>query len=161
MYEEFKEEEMYIIPILIIILDQVTKYLAVVNLEGEPPIVLIDNFLQFNFVRNYGAAFGIMHSQRTFFLIITVIIVFGIIFYIKKYNNTKIMNYSLLMIIGGAIGNFIDRLRLEYVIDFIDVNFWGFYDFPVFNIADSFIVIGTFLLVILVLTDNYEEKRKG
>ncbi|MGO1369535.1 MAG: signal peptidase II [Senegalia sp. (in: firmicutes)] len=151
---------MYIIPILIIILDQVTKYLAVIKLEGKAPIVLIDNFLQFNFVRNYGAAFGILNSQRTFFLIITVIIVCGIIFYIKKYNNTKLMNYSLVMIIGGAIGNFIDRLRIEYVIDFIDINFGNIYDFPVFNIADSFIVIGTILLVILVLTDNYEEKRK-
>lgn len=147
---------MYIIPILIIILDQVTKYLAVDNLKGENPIVLIDGFLQLNFVKNYGAAFGIMNSQRTFFLIITVVIVSGIIFYIKKYNNTKMMNYSLVMIIGGAIGNFIDRLRIEYVIDFIDVNFGDFYDFPVFNIADSFIVIGTILLVILVLTNNYE-----
>jgi len=151
---------MYIIPILIIILDQLTKYFSVVNLEGKAPIVLIENFLQLNYVRNYGAAFGIMNSQRTFFLIITIIIVFGIIFYIYKYNNTKIMNYSLVMIIGGAIGNFIDRLRIGYVIDFIDVNFGNIYDFPVFNIADSFIVIGTILLVILVMTDNYEEKGK-
>ncbi|NBI06898.1 signal peptidase II [Senegalia massiliensis] len=151
---------MYIIPILIIILDQLTKYFSVVNLEGEAPIVLIENFLQLNYVRNYGAAFGIMNSQRTFFLIITIIIVFGIIFYINKYNNTKIMNYSLVMIIGGAIGNFIDRLRVGYVIDFIDVNFGEVYDFPVFNIADSFIVIGTILLVILVMTDNYEDKGK-
>lgn len=151
---------MYIIPILIIILDQLTKYFSVVDLEGEAPIVLIENFLQLNYVRNYGAAFGIMNSQRTFFLIITIIIVFGIIFYINKYNNTKIMNYSLVMIIGGAIGNFIDRLRVGYVIDFIDVNFGEVYDFPVFNIADSFIVIGTILLVILVMTDNYEDKGK-
>jgi signal peptidase II len=151
---------MYIIPILIIILDQLTKYFSVVNLEGEAPIVLIENFLQLNYVRNYGAAFGIMNSQRTFFLIITIIIVFGIILYIYKYNNTKIMNYSLVMILGGAIGNFIDRLRVGYVIDFIDVNFGDIYDFPVFNIADSFIVIGTILLVILVMTDNYEEKGK-
>lgn len=150
---------MFIIPILIIIFDQLTKYWAVSTLMREEPIVLINNFLQLNFVKNYGAAFGIMMNQRVFFIIITVIIVIGMLYYIRKYNNTKIMNYSLVMILGGAIGNFIDRLRLGYVIDFIDVNFWGVYDFPVFNIADSFIVIGTILLVILVLTDNHEVKE--
>lgn len=151
---------MFIIPILIIILDQLTKYWAVGTLMGEKPIVLIEGFLQLNFVKNYGAAFGIMMNQRVFFLIITVIIVIGMIYYIRKYNNTRIMNYSLVMILGGAIGNFIDRLRIGYVIDFIDVNFWGVYDFPVFNIADSFIVIGTILLVILVLTNNHEVNEK-
>jgi len=147
---------MYIIPILIILLDQLTKFWALNTLKGSEPIVLINEFLQFNFVKNYGAAFGIMKYQRMFFIVITILIVLGMIYYIKKYNNTKIMNYSLVMIIGGAIGNFIDRLRVGYVIDFIDVNFWGFYDFPVFNIADSFIVIGTILLVILVLTNKHE-----
>ncbi|MBS4536124.1 signal peptidase II [Clostridium sp. D2Q-14] len=147
---------MYIIPILIILLDQVTKYWAVNVLKEQEAIIIIDRFLQLNFVKNYGAAFGIMQNQRAFFIIITSLIIIGIVYYIKKYNNTKIMNYSLLMIIGGAIGNFIDRLRIQYVIDFIDIDFWGFYDFPVFNIADSFIVIGTILLVILVLTNNHE-----
>lgn len=147
---------MYIIPILVILLDQVTKYWAVNILKGKETIVVIDKFLQFNFVENYGAAFGILQNQTIFFIIITSLILIGIIYYIKTYNNTKIMNYSLLMVMGGAIGNLIDRIRTQYVIDFIDVNFWGFYDFPVFNIADSFVVIGAILLVILVLTDKHE-----
>ncbi len=146
----------FIIPILIVIIDQITKLWSVKFLQGFKTIEVVGDFLQFNYIRNYGAAFGFFQNKQLFFIIITSIIIIGIILFIKINNNSKIMDIVLLMIIGGAIGNLIDRIRLGYVIDFIDVKFGNFYDYPVFNIADSFIVVGSILLVYLVLTDKYE-----
>lgn len=146
-----------IISFVIIFIDQLTKYFAVEYLKQSPPVVLIDNFLQFNYVENYGAAFGILQNKQFFFVIMTVIVIIGILFYVgMKKNLTTLTKVSLFIVIGGALGNFIDRIRLGYVIDFIDVKFWGFYDFPVFNLADSSIVVSAIIISILVLLDKYE-----
>ncbi|WP_202711241.1 signal peptidase II [Sporosalibacterium faouarense] len=152
---------LYIIFLLIVALDQMTKYLAVEKLMGQSPFVIINNFLQFNYVENFGAAFGIMQNKQTFFIIITVIIFVAIIIFMKLNNNlNKIMKISLVMILAGAIGNLIDRIRLGYVVDFVDVKFGNVYDYPVFNIADSSIVVATLIIIYLVLTDKYELKGK-
>ncbi|WIV10791.1 signal peptidase II [Proteiniborus sp. MB09-C3] len=145
------------ISIIIILLDQITKFYAVQLLKGNAPVVIIENFLRLNYVENFGAAFGILQNKKIFFIIITTIVVIGIIVYIKTNTNLTItMKIALAMVIGGAIGNLIDRVRLGYVIDFVDVNFWGLYDFPVFNIADSSIVIATILICYLVIFNKYE-----
>jgi len=89
-----------------------------------------------------------------------MIIALGYIFF-KNKNITKITKLSLILIAGGAIGNFIDRITLGYVVDFIDVRFGNFYDFPVFNLADSFVVCGTFLLLILILTNKFEKSENS
>lgn len=152
---------LYILFILILALDQLTKYLAIKELMGHGPIVIFENFFQFLYVENYGAAFGIMQNKQLFFIIITIIIVAGIIVFMKLNNNlTKGVRLSLVMIIAGAIGNFIDRIRLGYVVDFIDVDFGNLYDYPVFNIADSAIVIATIIIGYLILTNKYEIDRK-
>lgn len=152
----------FIIGILIIAADQLSKYLAVAYLMDKRPIVLINNLIELHFVRNYGAAFGIMQNQRWLFIVITVLVLIGIIVFIIKNNNklnvfTKI---SLGALLGGASGNLIDRVHLTYVIDFIKVDLGSLYDFPVFNIADIFIVVGTSLLVILILFDMHELKEE-
>lgn len=145
------------ISLIIIVLDQITKFYAIKMLKGNTPIIIIKNFLQLNYVENFGAAFGILQNRKVFFVVMTTIVVIGIIIYIKtNINLTTIMKIALTMVVGGAIGNLIDRIRLGYVIDFVDVNFWGLYDFPVFNIADSSIVIATFLICYLVVFNKYE-----
>lgn len=145
------------ISLIIIILDQITKIYAVKLLEGKSSIIIIKNFLQLNYVENFGAAFGILQNKKVFFIAMTTIVVIVIIIYIKtNINLTTTMKIALAMVIGGAIGNLIDRIRLGYVIDFIDVNFWGLYDFPVFNLADSSIVVATFLICYLVIFNKYE-----
>lgn len=145
------------ISLLIIFFDQITKEWAVANLQNEAPIKVIDNFLQMKFVTNEGASFGILQGQFTLFVIATVVILAVILFiFIFNRNITKAGRVSLMFIFSGAIGNFIDRLRFRYVIDFIDVNFGKLYDFPVFNIADCFVVVGTFFLLILILTNKFE-----
>ena len=151
----------FIVSFLILIADQLSKYLAVEFLMDKRPIVLINNLIELHFVKNYGAAFGIMQNQRWFFVVITLLVLTGIIIFIIKSNHklhilTKI---SLGALLGGASGNLIDRIRISYVIDFIKVDLGRLYDFPVFNIADIFIVVGTSLLVILILLDKHEIKQ--
>lgn len=144
--------------ILTIFVDQTTKYIAFLKLKDSEGINIIDNFLQFNFVKNSGAAWGMLQNQRFFFIIFTALVIIGLASYIKlnkKLSKTSVT--SIALVIGGAMGNLIDRIKMGYVIDFIDVNFGSLYDFPVFNLADSFIVIGTFLMAYLLLTDKYEK----
>lgn len=145
-----------IFSIILIIVDQFSKYLAVTYLANEDSVVLIDNFLRLYYIENRGAAFGILQGFRYLFAVITVIVLLVlIIFLIKNYNKIpSIYLVSFSLLIGGTIGNFIDRIRLHYVVDFISMKFFG-YDFAIFNFADVFIVIGTILISIgIVLHDN-------
>ncbi len=153
---------MYIlIIILTVFADQISKYVAFMKLQDSKPIVLINNFLKLSYVKNHGAAWGILQNQRYFFIVLTALIVIGLAVYVKTNKSlNKLTIISIYLIIGGAIGNLIDRIKMGYVIDFIDVNFGDLYDFPVFNFADSFIVIGTFLMVYLILTDKYENQKQ-
>ncbi|HOT21068.1 MAG TPA: signal peptidase II [Sedimentibacter sp.] len=140
-----------------VVFDQLTKYWATEVLKNGESIKIIGNFLRFTYAENRGAAFSILQNQRVFFLIITIImlIILGIVYFTNR-NLSKLSRLSMAMIAGGAIGNFIDRYRMGYVIDFIDVRFGTFYNFPVFNIADSFVVCGTILMVILILFNKFE-----
>lgn len=149
---------LYGVFILILILDQLTKHLAIIHLKGREPIVLIKKFLQLNYVENYGAAFGILQNRKALFVAITIIVIISVCLYLIKNFHflNKLMKVSLVMLMAGAIGNFIDRIRLGYVVDFIDFKFWGQYDFPVFNVADSFIVVSTILIIYMILFNKYE-----
>jgi len=144
--------------LLIIILDQVTKFGATKYLMGQNPYIIIKDHFELRYVENYGAAFGILQQKRVFFIIITSLVILFIIFYFYKYFDkfNTIAKISISIFLGGAIGNFIDRVRLGYVVDFLRVNLFKSYDFPVFNLADMFIVVGTILIVYLVLFDKYE-----
>ena len=145
-----------IIAVFAIVLDQYTKYLASTRLIDYDTIPLIQDVFHLTFVKNRGAAFGILQNQKVFFIITTIIVVAGIIYYvIRNKPKNRLLMTSLSMIIGGAIGNFIDRVRYGYVIDFFD---FTLIDFPVFNVADSFVVIGTILLSYYLLF-QYEEKK--
>lgn len=148
----------FILSIVIVILDQVTKLLAIKHLKTAAPYIILDNFFQFNYVENYGAAFGILQNKKMFFVIMTLAVVIGISFFLIKnyYEINVFLRIGLVMLLGGAIGNFIDRVRLGYVVDFISFKLINRYDFPVFNIADISIVLGTGLILILVLLDKYE-----
>lgn len=143
-----------------IILDQSTKMWAVNVLKNGESIKLIGNFLRFTYAENKGAAFSILQNQMLFFIITTVIMLAVLAYiYFKTKNITQLSKLSIAMVAGGAIGNFIDRLRLGYVVDFIDVRFGSFYNFPIFNIADSFVVCGTILMIILILFNKFEKSE--
>lgn len=149
-----------LLPIVIIVLDQLTKNLSTKYLLGQAPYIIIPEHFEFRYVKNFGAAFGILQEKRTFFIILTTVVILFIIYFLYKNFATLnlVTKISILMLLGGAIGNYIDRVRLGYVVDFIRLNLIKSYDFPVFNIADIFIVCGTILIVYVVLFDKYEIK---
>lgn len=147
----------YLLALVVIIIDQWSKWLIIASMELYERITLIENFLYITSHRNKGAAWGILQGQFTFFYIITVIFVIGIIYYLQKYGKeNRNLAISLSFILGGAIGNFIDRLFRKEVVDFIDVMIFS-YDYPIFNVADSFLVIGVILFAII----TFLEERRG
>lgn len=146
----------YIFLILIgLILDRFTKLYAINNFIENP---IHSKILNFIYLENRGAAFGILQEKRVFFVILTIAVVAGIIFYfIKNYkNNPKILNIALSLIVSGALGNFYDRIFQGYVVDFIE---FSFINFPVFNIADILITSGSILMIVYIMF--FEEEKEG
>lgn len=148
----------FILSVLIIVGDQLSKFAAIKFLKGSKPYVIIPRIFELSYVENLGAAFGIMQQRRIFFIIITTLVIIFMSFYLIRnyYDLNTYMRTALAMLLGGAVGNLIDRIRFGYVVDFISVNLIKSYDFPVFNIADIFIVTGTILISILILFDKYQ-----
>ncbi|MEJ8751278.1 signal peptidase II [Lagierella sp. ICN-221743] len=147
-----------VIILAVIILDQITKYLAIGLKKGS--IKLIDNFLSLVYVENRGAAFGILQGKKIILLFFTFLIIMAMCYYLYKGQKSMatISKLSISLIIGGAIGNLIDRVFRHFVIDFISVTFPNGYEFPVFNVADIAVVCGTFLLIIAFMkTNDFEE----
>lgn len=121
-------------------------------------IPVIEPFLYITSHRNTGAAWGILQGQMWFFYIITVIVIGAVIYYIQQYAKTNaLIGVALGFILGGAIGNFIDRIFRKEVVDFVDT-YIGNYDFPIFNVADSALVVGVGLVFIATILD---ERKKG
>ena len=135
--------------LLLILIDFISKYL-VISLISNKTIIIIKNFLKFLYVKNTGAAFGIMSGNIIILVIVTLILLFYIIKEVKNNVDNKWILISYLLILSGAIGNLIDRVFRGYVVDFISFTLFN-KEMAVFNIADSYITIGVFLLIILLL----------
>ncbi|MFC7061281.1 signal peptidase II [Halobacillus seohaensis] len=143
----------------IIILDQLTKWIVAQQMELRESIPVIENFFYITSHRNTGAAWGILQGQMWFFYIVTVIVVGVIIYYMNQYaKGSRFVGIALALLLAGAIGNFIDRLFRKEVVDFFDV-YIGSYNYPIFNIADSALVIGVILVMIATFVD--ERRKKG
>ena len=137
--------------IFAIFLDQYTKLLAVENLKNQAPIDIIENVFQLHYLENRGAAFGILQNQKIFFVIIGIIILIVALFFYSKMPHERHfipLRICLLLIASGAIGNMIDRIRLNYVIDFF---YFELIDFPIFNVADIYVTLSAGLLIVLIL----------
>lgn len=149
----------YIIAIIIITLDQFTKWLIVKELEIGESIPVIENVLYITSSRNQGAAWGILQNQMWFFYVITVIVVIGIVIYIQKHaRNQRLLGIALGLMLGGAMGNFVDRIFHKEVVDFVQT-YIGSYPFPIFNIADSSLCVGVALLFIHMLFEDKQKKK--
>lgn len=145
------------ISIIAIILDQLTKYIIVSNMSLYQNIVVIDNFFSLFYIRNSGAAFSILEGKMLFFYLITIAGLV-LVYYIFKTSKTKLSLIASALLLGGIIGNFIDRLIHQEVIDFLKFTFFG-NDFAIFNLADSFISIAVVLLIIDIFVDRKGEKN--
>jgi signal peptidase II len=151
----------YLIALFVILLDQITKWLIVSNMYLGESITVIENFFYITSHRNRGAAWGILQGQMWLFYVITVIVIVAIMYYLYKSVKGKwLLGVSLALMLGGAIGNFIDRVIRKEVVDFIHTYVFG-YNFPVFNIADSALVIGVIMLMIQIVLEERETKEKS
>ena len=146
--------------ILLVVLDQWTKWQALTKLKPIRNKVVMEGFLDFTFVENRGAAFGILSGQRVFFIVLTMVVAVGILYSFYKLPDTREYNYlkyALLLVLSGAIGNVIDRAVRGYVVDFLEVTF---IKWPVFNLADIYVVIGACFILFLSLFVIKEEEKK-
>lgn len=137
--------------VVAILIDQITKWLVVQNLKGQDSIVLIPNVFELHYLENRGAAFGLMQNKQIVFLIGACIVLLVIGYFYGKIPHT--MHYfglrlCAVLVCAGAIGNMIDRIRLNYVVDFF---YFSLIDFPIFNVADCYVVIACVLFAILIL----------
>ncbi|RGU95042.1 signal peptidase II [Clostridium sp. AF15-17LB] len=140
-----------------VLLDQFTKYLAITKLKGEEPYILLKGVFQFEYLENRGAAFGLFQDQRIFFFIsVAVICAVVIWFYVKVPMERRFLPLRIcaVLIVAGAFGNCIDRVRLNYVVDFF---YFKLIDFPIFNVADIYVTVSTFALVVLLFFYYKEE----
>ncbi|SUY47212.1 lipoprotein signal peptidase [Clostridium putrefaciens] len=144
-----------IIIILGVFIDRVTKMWAVTNLSKGTDVVIINNLFSLSYLENRGAAFGIFQGRAFLLSLLTVIVLLAMVFYLIRYKpKSFILKVSLALIISGAIGNLIDRIKYKYVVDFIFFHYKDVYSFPTFNIADVLVVIGTFLLAVFIIKDG-------
>lgn len=147
-----------IITAVLVALDQGAKYLAVTHLAPVGNLPFLPGFINLTYVQNQGAAFGMLSGKRWFFVILTVAVAIAIIIAIQKLPRTKEhfwVRVALVLILSGAIGNLIDRAGKGYVVDFFE---FAFIRFPVFNVADIFVVVGTALLAVMLLFVIKDEK---
>lgn len=151
-----------IISIILLCIDQISKLLVVNLLTKTDSITIIKNFFYLTYINNDGAAFSILVGKRIFLILIAVLVIVMLIRYIKKNNiQNKLELVSLALIIGGSLGNLMDRVVRGYVIDFLDFKLFN-YNFPIFNLADTFIVIGVFLLLLKEIRkeNNLDSRNK-
>ncbi len=132
----------WLIAIAILALDQVTKFFVLRSFSAGESVSLLP-FLSFTYVQNTGAGFGILQNNNWLFIFIALIAIGVIFYYLKKVLTEQRMTVFVALILGGAVGNLLDRLLHGFVVDFIDFHFW-----PAFNVADSALVIGVLGLIV-------------
>ena len=148
----------YILIILSLIgIDQFSKYLALKYLKGVSSIPIINDIFHLTYVENRGAAFGLFQNNQIIFVIVAMIACIVGLYYIYKKDLNLLAKSSIILLISGAIGNMIDRVRLGFVVDYFDFRIvWEY----VFNVADIFVVVGTILLCIYILFFEDKEQVK-
>ena len=161
---------MNILPIIavvvLILLDQGTKFWALARLKPIHNMTLVEGFMDLTFVENRGVAFGMFSGQRWFILLLTGVIAVGLIWFYMTMPKKKEyfpLRVSLVLVLSGAIGNIIDRLFRGYVVDFFE---FTFFEWPVFNVADIYVVCGVILLALMIMfvvkdEDLELKKKKG
>lgn len=148
------------VAIIVLLIDQLTKWSILKYLEIGERIVIWDPWFAILSHRNRGAAWGMLEGQMWIFFIVTIVVIIGILyFYFKEAKDKPLYQICLMLLLGGALGNFIDRLFRGEVVDFIDVLIPIIhYEFPIFNIADSALTIAVIMLIIAIIREDKKEK---
>jgi signal peptidase II len=163
LVKEIKPKRIIIYSLIILLgvaIDLVSKILVAVFLKPVGDLPIISDFFHFTYHENPGAAWGMLQDARWVFMTVSTVAIIGLTFYLYTgWVESKLGEAAFLLIISGGIGNMVDRISLGYVIDFLHAKF---IDFPIFNIADSFVTVGAFLLIASLIIEIFNEgKRKG
>jgi len=148
-------------------LDQLTKYLVNEHMSYSDRIEVIEGFFYLTHVRNPGAAFGLFADAEPtlrigFFLVVSVIAIGIILSFLRQLApGDRLSAMALGLILGGAVGNLVDRIRFQEVVDFLHFRLWGGYTWPDFNLADTFIVIGVGILVLELIAAEGEDRAEA
>ena len=146
---------------ILLLLDQYTKHLVLDRLKDHPPVILWKGVFQLEYLENRGAAFGLFQNQRIFFYLSVIIINIAVIWFYGRVPMTGRylpLRLCAVGIIAGAWGNCIDRIRLNYVVDFL---YFKLIDFPIFNVADIYVTVSTFTMALLICFYYKEEDFEG
>ena len=153
-----------IIAAVVFVIDQLSKIAVVLGMEVSQSIPVIQDVLHMTYVQNRGMAFGLFSDNRMLFMIPTVVLIAAVVFAIVKLGKkNKVLDVSLGLILGGGIGNMIDRVARGFVVDFVDFCAFDFWQW-VFNVADSAVVVGAFLFMFAMITDKNlfpDDKKKS
>ena len=143
--------------VVLVLIDQWTKGLAVAYLKGQEAFPVWKGVLEFQYFENTGAAWGMLKGKQVFFYVLTVVFCAAVLYEIKRLcKEARFLPfvYTLVLMLAGAVGNFIDRVCQQYVVDFIYVKI---IDFPIFNVADSYITVSVVIMMVLLLFCYTEE----
>lgn len=152
------KNKVYLTSVIVLLIDQIAKLLIKTNMNLNEEISIIPNFFSIQYLKNTGAAFSILENQTILLAITSIICISVIIYYLKKEENlTTAMYLSFGLVLGGILGNLIDRIVYQGVIDFLSFQIFN-YNFPVFNIADIGITIGVLLLIIIYISRDIKKK---
>ncbi|MBR5247409.1 MAG: signal peptidase II [Lachnospiraceae bacterium] len=146
-----------LIAALLLAFDQFTKHLAVVYLKGKDAYVLIDGVLELDYLENRGAAFGMLQNQKFFLVAVGIVFMAVICYFLIRLPDQKkyfIIHILASAIIAGGLGNMIDRIRLDFVVDFIS---FVLINYPIFNVADIYVVVATIAVFVILLFVYKEE----
>jgi len=150
----------FIIIIAGILLDRITKIWAASSLLGNGDIVIIKGFFSLSYLENRGAAFGIFQNRVYLLSAVTIVVLFGMVYYTLRYKpESRLLKISFAFIISGALGNLYDRLFYNYVVDFIMLHYKEVYYFPSFNVADMLVVSGTVLMLLYLIKEETKNGR--
>ena len=147
--------------VLLVAVDQITKYIALTQLKPIGRVTFIDGFMDFTFVENRGAAFGIFSGKTWLLLVISIIICAVLVWAMTKMPKTKEyrkLRVTFVLILSGAVGNIIDRALRGYVVDFFE---FTFIKWPVFNMADIYVVVGTIVMAVIIMFFMKDEKENA
>lgn len=143
----------WIVMLFTLVVDQVSKYYVSHTYEYLHTMPLIPKVIRFTYVHNYGAGFGILQNQRWFLILVGFLVIGLVLYFYKQLPHDWFSRLAIGLALSGAIGNLIDRIRVGYVVDFLE---FDFIRFPVFNVADSAIVVGMILLAVKILFTGQE-----
>ena len=147
--------------VLLVAVDQITKYIALTQLKPIGSVTFIDGFMDFTFVENRGAAFGIFSGKTWLLLVISIIICAVLVWAMTKMPKTKEyrkLRVTFVLILSGAVGNIIDSALRGYVVDFFE---FTFIKWPVFNMADIYVVVGTIVMAVIIMFFMKDEKENA